>query len=260
MITTTSVFICQILIIGIFVLPYNQDLNPILHNKDAGYLSNVIAYMNYFLTLLATLGTISGLAFTIFGYYQSTKVPQMVKEEVKVHFNSIIPQQEQTQQQIQKLQETTSQKIKALQLMLEPSILGKNDDLDYTDRIKIINTAQNIYPNLWRSNYYKAKINWNEFEAHHKIRNREAAMDLMNRHIAKYPEHSDAWVELINWLMKSEQQTRALTNFEKMMEYHPELVTSVETLIDWSNLSTEDQHHYKEEIKKKVIMHNAIKS
>jgi tetratricopeptide (TPR) repeat protein len=245
----TIVLIGLLFFFGIFVLPYFPHI--VSKNASDDQIANVIAYMNYFLTILATLGTISGLAFTIFGYYQTTKVPQMVKEEIEKRMEKIIPEQELARQQIEELSRKTNDAIKSLQLMIEPGFLGVRD-VDNKEKMNSIDNAVKMYPDLWRANYYKAKICWNEFESHKKVKYREMALDLMNQHVTKHPEHDEAWIELINWLMKAEQQTRALTNLEKMLEHHPPLVELVNDLIDWSNLNTDEQKKYKDDILKQV--------
>ncbi|SEM96291.1 tetratricopeptide repeat protein [Lihuaxuella thermophila] len=235
-----------LLFFGIFVLPYFPQL--INKNASEDHIANVMTYMNYFLTILATLGTISGLAFTIFGYYQTTKVPQMVQEEIEKRMQKIIPEQELAKQQIEELNLKTSDAIKSLQLMFEPSFLG--DHVDNTEKMKSIENAVKIYPDLWRAKYYKAKIYWNEYQLRKKVKFREMALDLMNQHVTRHPEHDEAWIELINWLMKEDQQTRALTNLEKMLEHNPHLVKDVNSQIDWGNLNTDEQKKYKDDILK----------
>ena len=75
-----------VVLFEVFNLPDQQvqikgDIND-LAELQLSYMANQISVLNYYLTFIGIAGAIAGVAFTIFGYYQSTKFPEMVEKKV----------------------------------------------------------------------------------------------------------------------------------------------------------------------------------
>jgi hypothetical protein len=66
----------------------NNDYNAAVANQIAG--------MSFLLTFLSAIGAVGGIGFTIFGYYQTNKLPQLIEEEV-IKRTTELNQQIQTQ-------------------------------------------------------------------------------------------------------------------------------------------------------------------
>ncbi|SHF37184.1 hypothetical protein SAMN05444392_11810 [Seinonella peptonophila] len=83
-----AIIVLVILVFGVYILPENHALVPVKNSNEDGaalqisIMANQISSMNYLLTFIGLAGAIAGVAFTIFGYYQSTKFREMVEEEV----------------------------------------------------------------------------------------------------------------------------------------------------------------------------------
>nr|BDD48389.1 hypothetical protein 2 [Thermoactinomycetaceae bacterium] len=75
-----------VLVYGIYFIPDNHALvnvnDPDKTALQISIMANQISSMNYLLTFIGLAGAVAGVAFTIFGYYQSTKFPQLVQNEV----------------------------------------------------------------------------------------------------------------------------------------------------------------------------------
>ncbi|MFC7441976.1 hypothetical protein [Laceyella putida] len=152
---------CMLLLFSLFVLPYIPKIYSGEVSEDT--VANTISYMNFFLTLLALISTIGGFAFTIFGYYQTIKVPQMVKEEVDKWAN-----------ELNELKKGANDSIKAMQIISEISIF---QEPDINRKIEIIDRAKTTYPDMWILDYYKAKLYWDLFVNEQNIKYREILMN-----------------------------------------------------------------------------------
>lgn len=75
-----GVIVFFVLIFGVYALPLLPK--PWINTGDADAIANQIAGMNYLLTFLATVGAFGGIAFTIFGYYQTVKIPELIEQEI----------------------------------------------------------------------------------------------------------------------------------------------------------------------------------
>ncbi|MBH8599067.1 MULTISPECIES: hypothetical protein [unclassified Thermoactinomyces] len=73
-----SIFVFLILIFGVYAIP----LLPIYKHLGENVVANQIAGMNYMLTFLAMVGAVAGIGFTVFGYYESKKFPELIKQEI----------------------------------------------------------------------------------------------------------------------------------------------------------------------------------
>ncbi|OYD07456.1 hypothetical protein [Paludifilum halophilum] len=84
------------LIVGVYFLPSDHAVVKV-NDPDAtalqlSIMANQISSMNYLLTFIGLTGAIAGVAFTIFGYYQSTKFPKLVENELSKHLSKIYRQ------------------------------------------------------------------------------------------------------------------------------------------------------------------------
>jgi hypothetical protein len=65
---------------GVYVLPYLPNKWALADGKTV---ADQIASVNYLLTFIATAGAVGGIAFTVFGYYQATRIEKIVRDAVR---------------------------------------------------------------------------------------------------------------------------------------------------------------------------------
>lgn len=65
---------------GVYVLPYLPNEWALADGKTV---ADQIASVNYLLTYIATAGAVGGIAFTVFGYYQATRIEKIVRDAVR---------------------------------------------------------------------------------------------------------------------------------------------------------------------------------
>lgn len=68
---------------GVYATPFIPAYKKL--SDDA--IANQIASMNYMLTFIGVVGAITGIGFTIFGYYQSKSFPEIIEEKVENEVN-----------------------------------------------------------------------------------------------------------------------------------------------------------------------------
>ncbi|MFC7440428.1 hypothetical protein [Laceyella putida] len=210
-------FFTFLLIMGAYVIPFIPQFVVPLYEGDA--VANQISYINYLLTLIATLATMGGIIFSVYSFYQSSRVPNMVKEEVN---RSI-------QQHKEELDEKLLKSLKAMMILSEHSILGQElYPISLESKLERIETAEKEIPELWGMKYYKALIYW--YSPHAKqSENRQKTLSLLSDHCVKNPDHVDAWIEIIDWYHQREDHVRALTNLETLLRRYPHAYKMAET-------------------------------
>lgn len=71
------------LVFGVYFLPSNHSLvktnDPDATALQLSIMANQVSSMNYLLTFIG----LAGIGFTIFGYYQSTKIPEMIDKRIQ---------------------------------------------------------------------------------------------------------------------------------------------------------------------------------
>ncbi|MFC7442061.1 hypothetical protein [Laceyella putida] len=77
-----------VLIFGVYVLPMLPK-EWVGDSNDPDTVANQIASMSFLLTFISTIGAVGGIGFTIFGYFQSTRIPEMVEKEVDKRYKEI---------------------------------------------------------------------------------------------------------------------------------------------------------------------------
>lgn len=104
MLWTILTIFSAIVVYGVYFIPDNQALikanDPDATAIQLSIMANQVSSMNYLLTFIGLAGAIAGVAFTIFGYYQSTKFPDLVKKEVVTQINSFIQQEKSNNKRI----------------------------------------------------------------------------------------------------------------------------------------------------------------
>ncbi|MBA4601970.1 hypothetical protein [Thermoactinomyces mirandus] len=99
----------------------DQDKEYVINTETskADHMANQIAYLNFLLTFLAMLGTVLGLAFALYGYYQTEKVPKLVKKYTTTEIKNL---EDKVKEITEELQDTISNSLKALICLSERSI------------------------------------------------------------------------------------------------------------------------------------------
>lgn len=204
------------LVLGAYVIPFIPQFVVPLYAGDA--VANQISYINYLLTLIATLATMGGIIFSVYSFYQSSHVPNMVKEEVNLSIK----------QHKEELDEKLLKSLKAMMILSEHSILGQDlYPISLDSKLERIETAEREIPELWGMKYYKALIYW--YSPHEKqSENRQKALSLLSDHCVKNPDHIDAWIEIIDWYHQRNDHVRALTNLETLLRRFPHAYKSAE--------------------------------
>ncbi|SHE66551.1 ATP synthase B chain precursor (ATP-synt_B) [Seinonella peptonophila] len=94
LIGVVAVFAFGILAISIFNLVTSSSLDSGIKDSNItgtqiSIMANQISIMNFLLTFIGLAGALAGVGFTVFGYYQSMKFRDMVKEELNKKLDPI---------------------------------------------------------------------------------------------------------------------------------------------------------------------------
>ncbi|MBA4496346.1 hypothetical protein ACFO25_15975 [Paenactinomyces guangxiensis] len=207
-ISALTILVCLILIFGVYVLPITPK--SIIKTDNADDIANQIAYMNFLLTFLATLGTITGLAFALYGYYQTQKVPELVKKEVG--------------KQIKEIREEMTGMVKsslqAVVQLSERSVLGRHNYINPLSPLYDIEEAEATFPELWGLDYFKAIAKWYES---YDLRYKDEAIQLMKKHIENNPHHIKAYIYLLFWYKIGRNHVEAIMVLNSLLKVKPEL-------------------------------------
>ncbi|SEN00546.1 hypothetical protein [Lihuaxuella thermophila] len=212
-VSTLSVILCLILIFGVYILPISPKL--IIKTESSDQIANQIAYMNFLLTFLATLGTVTGLAFALYGYYQTQKIPELVKDQVRKQINV------QMNQVTNEMNETVKKSLKALVQLSERSVLGRHNYVNPLSPLYDIEEAEQTFPELWGLEYFKAIYKW--YESYDFKNKKDEAIALMKSHIEKNPEHIKAYIYLIFWHKISGSHIEAIIVLRDLLKVQPSL-------------------------------------
>jgi tetratricopeptide (TPR) repeat protein len=216
-----------VFIFGVFVWPYlNSEVKPVNADKPAASKQTAspaavqddrqdrIDYMNFLLTFLATVGTVGGLGFTIFGYYQTIKLPDMVTETVKNEVN------ERLKEYNRKLDDQIKIRLQALEVLLENAIIAPYDRrVASVSRKQSVEDAAKQYEDLWGLDYYRAIYRYYESDTKEE---RLDAIESMKKHLEKNPKHIRAHIFLIHWCLTQGGVLEALMALRKLLEIDPD--------------------------------------
>lgn len=234
MVKWVAVFAAIVFLLGLFipqtfshwfsqtaVSPPQEDDSVIQTWRKADEMANQFAYMNFLLTLLSLLGTVGGLAFTIYGYYLSKEVPNIVEDLLDNRVKEYETELE------QRLNHATQ----ALELLLEDAILKEHvadpllSPMQSTSSLATLLEAEKLYSQLRGLHFYKAVFTWNE--ARNRTEAKREAIQWMNLHLKKNSQHARAYLFLISWhlnlaSLEPSHYRKALQTLEFLLEKFPE--------------------------------------
>lgn len=122
-----GIFLLLILIFGVYALPL---LPKNWVDTDPDMVANQIASINYLLTFIATIGTIGGIGFTIFGFYQAVKIPEIINKEIQKHIERINQVDENQQKIIKELDEKIDESIERVDDRIWGIVMQNNKDIE----------------------------------------------------------------------------------------------------------------------------------
>ncbi|SEM96849.1 tetratricopeptide repeat protein [Lihuaxuella thermophila] len=202
-------------------------------------IANEMSYMNFLLAVFGLLATLSGIAFTLYNYFQVNTVRKQVKEgieegldlykkKVDDQFQKMKSEMdERFEQQKEEMQKTVNKAIEAIQILTEHSVAITNGDF-VGRKLKQISMAEKIYPGI-RGDYLRALIYWYEGVSENT---RRYAITYMEKHLDKYPDHKEAWIRLIDWYNDMNEDYRAIHTLETLLKKFPDAFEEIELAID----------------------------
>jgi cell division protein FtsB len=200
---------------------------------EADQMANQIAYMNFLLTFLATLGTVLGLAFAIYGYYQTQRVPELVEKKSKEEIEKL---KAEVQKITDELRETIHHSLGAVIQLSERSILGRHNYLDATSGIQVIEDAKKHSKDLWGMEYIEAIMRFYELNDD-MDENKIQAIKLMEKHLEKNKDHIKGYIYLMFWYDAIGEPENSYEILKKLLMMKPELCydQGLYRNRDWSN-------------------------
>jgi hypothetical protein len=247
-----------VLIIGIYLIPVVKyrilGMDPATGIYGQQDVQEQIETMNFFLTLLGILTTTIGLGFTVFGYLQTFRVPDLVEKDISKIREDIIKT---TNKEIEQIDQKLEKGIREMQLQFQNRMEVEFNKITKWIPIFIqhqpAHTALDSIPklqrllfvdeirDLWILDYFRAMETWYNRESSIPTELRQSiAIEQMERHVNEHPDHIDAWLELIFWYYETRNTNKLVDSFQKFLDAHQRFWHVVYSWVrDWPNLDSQ---------------------
>ncbi|WP_124728331.1 tetratricopeptide repeat protein [Staphylospora marina] len=184
-------------------------------------------YMNYLMTTLALIGTIGGIGFTVYGYYQAMKLPELIEKEVEEQL------EEQLEEHKEEMDEQIKEYMQSLEILLENALIDP-----YHERVVKVTRKQDVldvlerYGELWGVHYYNAIFQYYEAETDEE---KWEAFKIMKQHLREHPGHVRAHVFLICWYLTEGALKEAHLTLVDLLDHDPYICYEEQllSLIEW---------------------------
>ncbi|RAL23342.1 hypothetical protein [Thermoflavimicrobium daqui] len=220
---------------------------------------------NFILAALGITVTVSGFVLTFYGYFQATKFKEIINEVGDNHNRQVEKKFEDYKQEIDKqfkelkeqLKQEFDQKVNSviagIQILTGPVIA---ESKEFRSLEKRLNQAKERCPDIW-DRYFLALFNWNKHLKHNQTtlptrKYAEYAFRYMEGHLKEHAYHKEAWLMLMRWYNREDQDVRAVDTLRRFLERDPANVYLVEREVTNWDIQHEDILEWKEEIIKEA--------